>query len=242
MMKSGWGAGARLARGRGILGSAVGRLVERAAYLAACMTIVGAVAASPAQGQGLEEYDYDNLWLRGASGEVFVVFPHNVEETIGFGARLDFGFLGPHVRLQTRAAYWDSRLKDEEVRRFEGKVEELVIDQGGTIPEGGLDLGRIDRSALLFGGDLHWMPAIRGMVRPYLGLGAELYILNGSGDAIDGTFVDESLDLLTAGVSAVAGLEFALNALTLYGDIRGSLVADVRNVALTIGLGYFVQP
>lgn len=241
-MKSGWGAGARVVGGRRVRGTGVGQLIERAVYLAACMTIVGAFAASPAQGQNLEEYDYDNLWLRGASGEVFLVFPNNVKETIGFGARLDFGFLGPNVRLQTRFAYWDSRLKDEEVRRFEDRVEELVIEQGGEIPEEGLDLGRIDRNALLFGGDLHWMPIVDGMVRPYLGLGAELYFLNGSGDAIDDTFVEESLDLFTAGVSAVAGLEFGLGDLTLYGDVRGALVADVSSIALTIGLGYFVQP
>jgi hypothetical protein len=204
--------------------------------------ILAALAASPARGQNLEEYDYANLWLRGVTGEVFLVFPHNVEETIGFGARVDFGFLGPHVRLQARAAYWDSRLKTAEVRRFEDRVGELVIEQGGEIPEAGLDLGQIDRSALLFGADLHWMPTVSGLVRPYLGIGTELYFLSGSGDAIDDTFVEDGLDLLTAGVSGVAGLEFSLNALTLYGDVRGALVADVRNVALTIGLGYIVQP
>ncbi len=241
-MKSGWGARVRSVGRRGIGGVGAGQLARRAVYSMIGTMIVAAFTASPAQGQSLEEYDYANLWLRGASGEIFIVFPHNVEETIGFGARVDFGFLGPHVRLQARAAYWDSQLKTAEVRSFEDRVEEVVLEQGGEIPEGGLDLGEIDRNALLFGADLHWMPNVRGLVRPYLGIGTELYILSGSGDAINNTFVEDGLDLLTAGVSGVAGIEFALNALTLYGDVRGALVADVRNVALTIGLGYFVQP
>lgn len=242
MMKSGGGAIARSVGGKGIRSGGAGRLAGRTVGSLICATIVAAFAASSVQGQGLEEYDYDNLWLRGATGEIFLVFPHNVEEAIGFGARIDFGFLGPNVRLQARAAYWDSRLKTAEVRRFEDRIEELVLEQGGEIPEGGVDLGEIDRNSLLFGADLHWMPIARGMVRPYLGIGTELYILSGSGNAIEDTFVEDGLDLLTAGVSGVAGLEFSLDALTLYGDLRGALVADVRNVALTIGVGYIVQP
>lgn len=206
-------------------------------------SVVSVVAMSGLlSGQGLEQYDYDNLGPRGATGEIFIVFPSGVKETIGFGAKVDLGFLGPHVRVQGRGAYWTSELKTSEVLDFNQKLEDLVEEQNPG-SEVSIDLGVIDRSALLFGGDLHWLPRVTGLVRPYLGVGVELYFLNGSGDAIEGTFVEEGLDLFTAGVSGVAGLEFGLdNDLVFYVDARGSLVSDVRSLAFAVGFGYIVEP
>ena len=211
------------------------------------MTVaIGALALtafrSPLMAQGLEEYDYTNLGLRGATGEAFLVFPSGVKETIGFGARVDWGFLGPHVRMQSLFAYWASDMKQSEIDKFNRRMEELVESQNpGT--EVTIDLGTIRRSAVIFGGDLHWMPRVTDIVRPYLGVGAELYILNGSGDGISGTFIEDGMDLFTAGLSGVAGLEFGLtDTLVFYSDIRGSLVADVQSIAFTVGFGYIKQP
>ncbi len=199
-----------------------------------------AVLAGPAvlQGQSLDQYDYENLRLRGGGAELFVVYPNNVKSTIGVGGRIDLGFLGPKVRTMIRGAYWSSELKESETARFEGRLEELVEEQnpGSSVS---IDLGKIDRSALIFGLDLQWMPLPAERVRPYIGIGAEVYFLNGSGAAIDGTFVEEALDLLTAGVSGVGGLEVEIGGgFAVYGDVRGALAADVRSLALTAGLAY----
>lgn len=190
------------------------------------------------EGQRLEEYDYANLRLRGAGVELFLVTPSDHDATIGIGGRLDLGFLGPNVRMMPRVAYWSSELTRAEVQRLESRLEALVEEQNPG-QEVVLNLGSIDRSALIFGTDFHWLPVVEGTTRPYVGLGAELYILNGSGEAIDETFVEDGLDLLTAGASAVAGLEYELeNRITLFGDLRGTLVADVGSFTFTLGVAY----
>ncbi len=190
------------------------------------------------EGQRLEEYDYANLRVRGAGVELFLVAPSDHDATIGVGGRLDLGFLGPNVRMMPRVAYWSSELTRAEVQRLESRLETLVEEQNpGQQVE--LNLGSIDRSALIFGTDFHWLPMVEGTTRPYLGLGAEFYILNGSGEAIEETFVEDGLDLLTAGASAVAGLEYELeNRITLFGDLRGTLVADVGSFTFTLGVAY----
>jgi len=202
--------------------------------------IVAAASIVPtsATAQSLDEYDYENLWLRGGGLELFWIFPSKIKSTVGVQGRVDLGFLGPNVRMQTKVGYWSSQLNDEEVERFETQLEDLVNEQnpGSNVT---VFLDRIERKSFNFGFDLHWMPDPAAQLRPYLGVGADIYLLNGSGDAIDGTFVEESLDLFTAGVSGVAGLEFEVgDGLMIYGDLRGTLVADVNSFAITAGIGY----
>lgn len=198
-----------------------------------------ALGAGPAFGQGLADYDYENLRLRGVGVEIFYVSPSDLESTLGFGARLDLGFLGPRVRVAPRFAYWDSDVEEAELDRLAGRLEDLVQEQNPGQPRPEIDLGSVERDALVFGTDLHWLPMVEEPVRPYLGLGAEVYVLDGEGEAIEGTFVEDALDLVTAGASALAGIEVDVQrGITLYGEVRGALVADVRNVSLTAGVAY----
>ena len=204
---------------------------------AACMAAVAWASEASAQQErsGLAAYDYENLGLGGLSAEVFVVYPNDTESAVGFGGRIDLGYLGPGVRVMIRGAYWSSELKDAEVNEFEERIADLVEEQDGTRPT--LDLGVIDRSAVIAGLDFHWMFAPTARVRPYLGLGGELYVLSGSGAAIDGTFVDDSLDLLTVGASAAGGLEVLIvNGVAAFGEVRGSLAADIRSIGFGGGL------
>lgn len=215
------------------------RRVATAALAVAIGTTGLALAPSPAEAQRLEEYDYENLRLRGVGAEVFYVSPHDLDGTLGFGARLDLGFLGPRIRVVPRFAFWDSELEEAALDSLAAKLEDLVQEQNPQQPRPEIDLGRVERDAIIFGTDLHWLPLVEEPIRPYLGAGAEIYILDGTGDAIADTFVEDGLDLLTAGVSGVAGLEVDLRrGIALYGELRGSLVADVRNVAVTAGVAY----
>ena len=199
------------------------------------------LATLPLSAQRLEDYDYENLRLRGVGGEIFLVAPNDLEAAIGFGGRIDLGFLGPNVRVMPRVAYWSSDLTEEELSRLSTRIESLVEEQNPGVGDVEVSLGDVDRSAFIAGSDLHWLPLITEPVRPYVGFGAELYILNGSGEDIEDTFVEDALDLITAGVSGVAGVEVDVGSgLTVYGDLRGTLVADVGGVAVTAGVGYLV--
>lgn len=211
-----------------------------AALAAALVGLTLTATAAEAQPR-LEDYDYENLRLRGAGVEVFVIAPNDLDATIGIGGRIDLGFLGPNVRLMPRFAYWSSELTDTEIQLLEERIRTLVETQNPDAAPLALELGSVDRSALIFGGDVHWLPLVEETVRPYLGLGAEMYILNGSGDDIADTFIEDALDQITAGGSAVFGVEVDVGTnLTAYGDLRGTLVADVGGIAFTVGAGYLV--
>lgn len=204
------------------------RLGARIAALAAAGVVA---AAGTGRAQGLASYDYENLGFRGVGAEVGWVDAKSMDHAALFGLRFDLGYLGPQVRVMPRFAFWGSDLQAQEVQRLEARIEELV-----GLATGSVQIGAVERDVLIFGADLQWAPGLR-VLSPYLGVGGEVYILNGSGTAIDETFVEEALDLVTAGISAVGGLELPLGpSLRAYAELRGTLVTDVRNVALSGGL------
>ncbi|MFQ5689763.1 MAG: hypothetical protein ACE5HQ_05775 [Gemmatimonadota bacterium] len=226
-------------RGGGNGGSARVCGARRAvAALAGLLGLTGLVGVGPLWGQGLADYDYANLGFRGIGIEAFVISPNDVETTAGIGARLNLGYLGPHVRVMPRFAYWDSQLQQDEVDKLATRLEDLIEGQGQARPS--VDLSTIDRSAVILGTDVQWLPVVTGRFRPYLGVGSEVYFLNGSGDAINGTFVEDALDLFTAGISGVLGLEFDVNSngISVYLEGRGALAADVNSGGFTGGVAF----
>jgi opacity protein-like surface antigen len=187
--------------------------------------------------QGLAAYDYTNLGFRGIAAEVFAIYPNDTNNTVAYGGRVNLGYLGPNVRVQLRGGYWSSEMKTAVVEEFATRIADLVEDQNGARPS--IDLGVIERSAVIAGTDFHWVFLPTSMFTPYLGVGGELMILSGSGDAIDGTFVEDSLDLLTFGVSGIGGLEVAIGSnVSVFGEFRGSLASGIRSIAWGGGIGF----
>ena len=80
-----------------------------------------------------------------------------------------------------------------------------------------------------------------GRWQPYLGLGAGAHFRNGSGTAIDGTFVEDALDNISAGINFMAGRDVVL-ARGLVVNVGGWAVSasDWRTLGLQAGLGYRV--
>lgn len=194
-----------------------------------------AVAARPADAQDLAQYDYAYLGLRGIGVEVLYVDPSQSEGTIGYGARIDLGFLGPHVRVVPRFAYWNSRVDSEAVEELERQLE--VVSE---LPPGSITLGSIDRSAYVLGADLQYIGSAAGLA-PYAGIGIDVYALNDEGNAIDGTFLDDII--VTAGVSAVFGLQAALApSISLFAEARATAVTDASSLGGAAGLMFTFGP
>lgn len=216
-------------RKRGVAGQRV-RWV-RLAGPAAGAALVVLLAPGVARSQSLEEYDYENLGVRALGVEAVWVNAKDAKGTIGFGIRADLGYLGPNVRVAPRFAYWKADIEDGAVAKFERNLEALCTPPGCTI-----NLGDLRRNAWVVGLDFEWIPADL-MLAPYLGAGLELYVLDDSGEAIKGTFLDDAV--VTAGVSAVGGLQLDLRRhLRLYSEVRGTLVTSASNVAVHAGVAY----
>lgn len=203
-----------------------------ASLLALALSAPGALAA-----QDLADYDYENLQFRGIGPEVGAVWPSGVEPTVAFGLRADMGFVGPHVRIVPAVRYWSSRLRAEEVGDFAAQILTLCErQQAGQCPS--FQLGEIDRSDLELSADAHYLFPTGYTIEPYLGGGVSLHLLNGRGEAIDDTFVEDLLDAISPGLDLVGGVNAPIGSLQLFSEARAVLVSDVRYLSLSLGASW----
>lgn len=200
----------------------------RAGVVVALTIMALGMMAGSATAQGLEEYDYTNLGLRGIGVGGFYVDASQNDGTLGIEGKLDLGFLGPNIRIVPRFAYWKADVESRQVTDLEMQLEEVSGLAPGTI-----NLGDIDRSAYILGTDIQWT-VTAARIAPYIGIGLDVYILNDDGEAIRDTFLDDLI--VTAGVSGVVGAQLALTRRWhAYGEFRGTAITDASNVAIAFG-------
>jgi hypothetical protein len=202
----------------------------------------GSSRTSSLEAQDLAAYDYEHLTFRGIGLEGGYIFPSRVEPTWTAGARADLGYLGPGVRLLSGFNYWSSPLKDSEVSRLERRLEDLVNDQlpAGSEPAE-IDLGEVTWTdyVLSLDGQVVWQVPFG--VLTYTGLGLSAHIMDGKGQAIRGTFVEDLLDTVRAGINAHAGLEVPLHPRArVYGAGRFELLGDLHYFELRGGAQIFL--
>ncbi len=198
------------------------------------------VGAGPLAAQGLADFDYENLAFRGLGIEFGWLVPNRVEATPSYGIRMDLGYLGPGLRLTPSLTYWSSEMKRAEVGELETRLEELVDRESPPgAPPASVNLGTIDWSDLVLGLDGHMVWSVPGDVLTFLGGGVAAHIQNGSGEAIQGTFIEDLLDSVTAGFNVHGGLEFPFSdQLRLYGVTRYELLGDLQYLELRMGLQF----
>lgn len=219
------------------------RSVRNAIRTVLAATVAGLVATSVAPheagAQDLADYDYENLSLRGISFELGHLYADNVEDTRTLGVRFDLGYLGPGFRLMSGVTYWESALADTEVAEFETRLGTLTTDQGGTVPPGGFDLGVIDRKDIVVGLDGHYVWSVPLNLFFLTGVGMSAHFLNGSGSAIDGTFVEDLLDSVAAGFNLHAGLEYPItDRIRIHGGSRFEILGDLNYFEIRGGLTF----
>ena len=179
--------------------------------MAVAGVVVTSVAPDEARAQEVVDFDYENLSFRGVAFDLGYLYADNVEDTRTLGVRFDLGFLGPGFRLMPGVAYWSSEMAGSEVARFETRLGALTADQGGTVPLGGFDLGVISRSDIILSLDGHYIWATPLNLFFSTGVGLSGHFLNGSGPGVDGTFVEDLLDSVSAGFNLHAGLEYPIS-------------------------------
>lgn len=207
-----------------------GRGMRRVVAGAATLLLLISGARS-AVAQNLEEYDYVNLGLRAIGVEVVYVSAKQNDGTLGLGAKLDLGFLGPGIRVVPRFAYWSADVEGSSVDELERQLEEV----SGLEP-GSINLGAISRSAYVIGADVHFIASLP-TVSPYIGAGLDVYLLNDDGPAIRGTFLDDTV--VTAGVSVVGGLQVAMSpGWSAFGEFRGTAVTSASSLGGALGVYY----
>lgn len=200
--------------------------------LTAAATVL--LSAGRAGAQDMADYDYSNLVFSGVGAFVSWVMPAHTSPALGLNVRADLGLLGPNVRISPGLTFWASELRDSETARIEERIE-AACDRGG-VPCPGIELGDVEISDLSIDLDAHYLFTTDFGVEPYAGAGISLHLLNGSGDFIDDTYVEELLDAIAPGMSLVGGVEFPLAAnVRLMGEARAVLTGNVRYLSAGIG-------
>lgn len=208
--------------------------------LAVLLGIMGAFTApGTIDAQGLADYDYEDLEFRGIGAEVGRIWPSQVEPTTSYGVRLDLGLVGPRVRIMPTARFWSSSLRDEELENLADQIILVCERQPEAACPESLDLGEIRLSDLELATDAHFLLLPESMISPYAGLSLGLHLLNGRGDFIDGTFVEDLLDAVAPGLGTVAGVNVGIGQSLKVGvEARFMLASDVRYGSVSLSGGW----
>ncbi len=199
------------------------------------LPLLGVTPALLAQ-QPLDRFTYDNLGFKGLWPEVGILTSNRLKGTVSYGLRVDVGQFAPRLRVLVGGSYYRSDFKSGEINQFEEALRNVVTDPTGDFT---IDLGEIRWSDIELDLDLQYILTTTTSYRPYIGAGAGMHLRNGSGKAINGTFVEDALDMLGAGVSLTAGMDVMLSRGFLM-NLGGRAVfsSDLQTVGLTVGLGY----
>ncbi|NJD17840.1 MAG: hypothetical protein FIA95_00930 [Gemmatimonadetes bacterium] len=194
-----------------------------------------AALAAPARAQDLADFDYENLRFRGFAPEWGYLWATRVEPAQSWGVRMDLGYLGPGLRITPSVTRWASTFKAAEVRELEERVASLVSAQTDEPPPP-VDLGVIHWSDVTLAVDAHLVWRVPYGVLTFAGVGGAAHMLDGSGPAVDGTFVEDLLDSVTAGFNLHAGVEYPVDRrFRLYGQTRYEVMGDLRYTQVRLG-------
>ncbi|MFO7262182.1 MAG: hypothetical protein DIU52_013585 [bacterium] len=207
----------------------------------ALASVLLVLVPAAAQAQKLEDYDYENLSFRGVGFDVGYIWPTKVEPTASYGIRVDLGYLGPGLRVVPTLTYWSSELKSAELDRLAEQLSSLPALRNRGIVVRGSDLGAVHWSGLALGLDGQYVWVVPGGFLTYLGAGFSAHLLNARGRGIDATFVEDALDALSAGFTALAGIEVEpVRRLRLFGEARYTALSDLRYPGLRFGASFMV--
>ena len=189
--------------------------------------------SASAHAQGLADYDYENLQFRGLGPEVGWVIPTQLEPTISYGIHADLGFVGPNVRILPALRFWSSTIRQAQLERVSEQIVQLCEKQATECPA--LNLGEVQRSDLEVSTEAHYVFGPRRPAAFYAGGGLSLHLLNGRGELIDDTFVEDLLDSVAPGFSLLVGSYVPIGKIRLFGEARAVLTSDIQYANLAVG-------
>ena len=195
------------------------------------------LASGPATAQGfLEQFSYEGLGFSGIGFDIGPVGSDRLTTEVSGGVRLDYGMIAPRVRVMFGANYFKGDLSQEEILRFEAQLLQNVQDPTGDAM---VDIGEITWSNLEATLDLQYLFPSGPRFLTYIGLGIGAHLRNGSGTAIENTFVEDALDTIAASADLTLGMDFVLSGNVLFTtDVRGTMSSELIMASARVGFMY----
>ena len=184
----------------------------------------------------IDDFTYDNLRATAVQLDFGPLAATDLESTVAGGVRLDFGRIGPKVRVLLGLSYYGTEFSSAALRDFENRLRAFVIDPSG---DDTIRVGQVGLQEFVADMDLQYVVSDNRAATVYAGLGVSIHFANGYGSAINGTFVEDALDGIGAGGNGTLGAEFKVGGpwrVTL--DARGVLSSDVSTGSLRAGVMY----
>src|SRR5213596_2237101 len=205
------------------------------------VSLLSLIPSFPLSAQGvLNQFSYENLRFSGMQLDAGLLGASELVGTTVGGLRVDYGRIAPRVRLLLGLSYFHSQFDQASRNRFERRLDSIV---NPSTPDT-INLGRIALSDLIGDVDFQYVLPQGHGVTAYLGTGVSIHLRNGGGAAINGTFVEDALDVITAGLNGTMGFEFNLSRAWQFSiDGRGMLSSGLKTVSLRTGIMYrFREP
>ena len=199
------------------------------------LTVAGPVRALVAQGV-LSQFTYDELRVSGLQVDVGSVATRDLRGALVWGLRLDAGYLAPHVRVLLGVSRTSSRFTDRAVARLNRTLLALVNDPDSNAT---IDVGRVRLSDVVVDLDLQYVFNDGRPVTIAAGLGAGVHFRNGTGRAIDRTFLEDALDGVAPSLNGTLAVGVALaSSWRLTGELCGALLSDYASAGARLGFQY----
>jgi opacity protein-like surface antigen len=214
----------RGARAYGLLGVAV------------CVALMSFAATARAQATIAERLNLDRLQLSAVGFSVGGAWPSRVEPTQAYSIHADYGEIARNWRVVLMVTYWGSEFKPEVVRELEDAWRNATEDPTG---DASISVGRIRIFDVAFEVDGRWTPLRSTALRPFLGAGAGVHVLNSENRILEGTFVESALDMIASGITVLGGVDTApLGGFVLGVQGRYSFISNTRFFTLRAGASY----
>lgn len=182
----------------------------------------------------LEQFSYDNLRPSALQLDVGPLGGTNIRGALVGGLRLDYGLIAPHIRVLLGLSYYKADFSSTAEARFAQRLDSVV----NPTRKDTINLGAITWSDVTGDVDLQYILPQSRTVTAYLGVGIGAHVRHGSGPAIDGTFVQDALNEITAGLNGTIGAEIGAKRWRVTLDARGVLSSGVSTVSLRTGVMY----
>lgn len=190
------------------------------------VTLALLLVPAGARAQGFfEQFSYEGLGLRGIGVDAGAVVSDRLTRAWSPGLRVDYGRIAPNVRVLFGASVFRGEFNQTEIETFEQRLRGVVVN-----PPPGLEInvGRITWTDVELDLGLQYLFEQSRRVTTYVGVRASVHVRDGSGPAIDDTFVEDALDTITAGAGAALGVEVALARwFALTADLGGGLTSEL---------------
>lgn len=196
------------------------------------------IRAERQRGDPVTRFQIDRLRLSAVGAAAGLAVPDEVRITPLYSVWADYGEVARDVRAVFGVMLWAS-----EFRRT--AVDEFARAIGAAAGSDSVRLGRIRASDVVLHADLRWRPrTIRGWrtpgaVRPWVGAGFGVHLLDVQGAPVTGTFVERALDGVAGGAAASVGLDLVVTpSVQFTGQARYDLFSGAHFASVRTGVSY----